>query len=321
MKRNDYSQYDKGQEVSGVTLQQHQNQVIESLNSIMQALGLDPNEVTILWGLKRDTFEPGYDISAGAVFTNGEIFEVDAFQSPDGSPSPHMHPVTLAVGESVRFGDGIFRTAHEDYKYALSSSSTEVGSVAWAGLNRLEDKLIELVGAETYTNLKIAEVVGSEQNLDTLKKLGDALRAIGRGVTNQPQGINVNYVHPAADEVHSTDDDIVINGAVIPASELVVPVNGERTVHVFCDFGFKREGDDNDEFTAQILYRVGAGGWTPLRGRRLLGTGTYQIASLRSQLTLYSMPASNLQFGLRIIHHNLSIMMSTPSTIEFDAIY
>lgn len=321
MKRNDYSQYDKGQEVSGVTFQQHQNQVVESLNSIMHALGVESNEVTILWGLERDTNEPGYDISAGAVFTNGEIFEVDAFQSPDGSPSPHMHPVTLAVGDQVRFGDGIFRTAHNDHKYTLSSSSTEAGSVAWAGLPRVEDKLIQLVGAEAYTNLKINEVVGGELYLDTLKKLADTLRAIGRGVTNQSQGINVNYVNPAVDEVESTDDDIVITGAVIPASELVVPVNGERTVHIFCDFAYKREGSDNDEFTAQILYRVGAGGWTPLRGRRLLGTAAYQIASLRSQLTLYSMPASNLQFGLRIIHHNLSIMMSTPSTIEFDAIY
>ncbi len=178
MKRNDYSNYNRGQEISGVTFQQHQNQVIETLNSVMLALGLDANEKTVLWGLQNSGSGSSYNISAGAIFTQGEIFLVDAFSGTSSTNVPVLNPVTLEVGDPVRFADGSIEAVHKDHKYEISMEAQGSGDVNYADLKQLKDVLAVMLDVDAKLNTFKSEIVdGASEGFDTLAELEAALAA------------------------------------------------------------------------------------------------------------------------------------------------
>ncbi|MCE7990436.1 MAG: hypothetical protein HEP71_00595 [Roseivirga sp.] len=178
MKRNDYSNYNRGQEISGVTFQQHQNQVIESLNTVMLSLGLDANEKTVLWGLKNDGSGDTYNISAGAIFTQGEIFLVDAFSGTDSTNVPVLNPVTLEIGDQVRFADGSIEAVHMDYKYQITLAAVDSGEVNFADLKQLKDVLSVMLDVDAKLNTFKADIVdGASEGFDTLAEVETALTA------------------------------------------------------------------------------------------------------------------------------------------------
>ncbi|GAB5524894.1 MAG: hypothetical protein Roseis2KO_27660 [Roseivirga sp.] len=142
MKRNDYSQQIRGQEISGTTFEQHQNQVLEGLSAIVQSLGLDPEELTILYGLEDQGDSNNYNFTAGAVFHQGEIFLVDAFT---GVHSASLVPVfeieTLPVGDPTGFADGTTSQVHFDHKYKIEIKTSGSGRGDYAQAARLPEKL------------------------------------------------------------------------------------------------------------------------------------------------------------------------------------
>lgn len=178
MKRNDYSNYNRGQEISGVTFQQHQNQVIESLNTVMSSLGLDADEKTVLWGLKNDGSGDTYNISEGAIFTQGEIFLVDAFSGTDSTNVPVLNPITLEIGDQVRFADGSIQAVHMDYKYQITLAATDSGEVNFADLKQLKDVLSVMLDVDAKLDTFKADIVdGASEGFDTLAEIETALAA------------------------------------------------------------------------------------------------------------------------------------------------
>lgn len=176
MKRNDYSNYSRGQEISGVTFQQHQNQVIESLNTVMLSLGLDPDDKTVLWGLVNDGSETTYNISEGAIFTQGEIFLVDAFSGADSSNVPVLNPVDIEVGEPVRFADGSINAVHIDHKYQIALAAVDSGEVNFSDLKQLKDVLALMLDVDAKLDTFKADLIGgASEGFDTLADLEAAL--------------------------------------------------------------------------------------------------------------------------------------------------
>ena len=178
MKRNDYSNYNRGQEISGVTFQQHQNQVIETLNSVMLSLGMDPTAKTVLWGLENSGTGTNYDVSAGAIFTQGEIFLVDAFSGTSATQVPVLNPVTLEVGDPVRFADGSIEAVHLDHKYQISLDIEGAGEVNFSNLVQLKDVLSVMLDVDSKLSIFKNDIIGgASEGFDTLEELENALVA------------------------------------------------------------------------------------------------------------------------------------------------
>ncbi len=215
MKRNDYSNYNRGQEISGVTFQQHQNQVIETLNSVMLSLGLDANEKTALWGLQNSGSGSSYNISAGAIFTQGEIFLVDAFSGTSSTNVPVLNPVTLEVGDPVRFADGSIEAVHKDHKYEISMGAEGSGEVNYADLKQLKDVLAVMLDVDAKLNTFKSEIVdGASEGFDTLAEIQAALGDdpdFATNISNQISGKASQLSQDALNTRVTANESVVAN--------------------------------------------------------------------------------------------------------------
>jgi len=90
----------------------------------------DPTKVYVLYGCVNSDTAPNYDISAGAVFFNGEVYLVDAtvFVAADTA----VGTVTVsyfasAIADPVTFTDGIAHNVHEIKKMVIADAASGSG--------------------------------------------------------------------------------------------------------------------------------------------------------------------------------------------------
>lgn len=330
MKRNNYEQYDKGQEISGVTFQQHQNQVIESLNSVMLSLGLDTAQMTVLWGLENSGSGTDYDISAGAVFYNGEIFEVDAFTgtAADAGHVAFLRAVDIPVGDDIRFADGTISAVHIDHKYEVVLGTPSAGEFGIEAAPKIKDVLKTTVGAEQFTLDKIDELVDSAATYTTIGELETAVININNSLddyhdyikssTSKPQG---SFVDNTLQVIGTTEKYIVFStpSARIQPADLVVPQGGKRIIRTFASFRFAKNSDSKN-FTVGINFREGTGAWQLVRERKFWSHDTSH-ATMMGMVELTTSPTQYIEFSLRVVAETDSIRISDDDEIEFDTIY
>lgn len=105
----------------------------EAINALAQSqIGsdYDPTKVYILYGCVNSDTAPNYDISAGAVFFNGEVYLVDAvvFVAADTA----VGTVTTsyfadATADPVTFTDGVAHNVHEIKKMVIADGVSGSG--------------------------------------------------------------------------------------------------------------------------------------------------------------------------------------------------
>lgn len=321
MKKNNYENYPLGQEITGITFQQHQDQVVESINAVMLGLGLDPASVTILYGLEfAIKVGGGFTVTEGAVFHNGEIFLVDAYDSGTSGSTAVLTEDFQQVGDPVRLGDDTTAAVHFDRKYKVDQGTPGVGAFDLLNLPRITI-------ATQYVDDQIDALVGEEAEFNTFPKVATALNNLDsnkvNGTTSHPQGEVLldrlspfDYVLLEHNEVH------VFSSATIPAQELIVETGNKRIVKLFCDFYCSRNHSSDENINISLVYRIGSGSWTSLRGKMLRVESGILFSTLRAHLELDSTPTGDVEFGLRLIHPaSRSINIAPLTEIEFDTIY
>lgn len=324
MKKINYDQYDKGQEISGVTFQQHQNQVIESLNSVMLSLGLNTSQMTVLWGLKNTGSGNNYNISQGAVFYDGEIFEVDAFMGTATLDQvPFLRAIDVPVGDDIRFADGTILPVHIDSKYEVVLGTPSTGEFDLNAAPRLPSVLNTTIGANDYTDDEIDELKGTSTTYTDLGLVETAIEELQsserfiQSATSKPMG---SYVDNALQQINSLTYIIFsAPSARIQPSQLEIPENGSRAIRLFASFRFAKHNDSRN-FSVSIMVREGTGSWQLVRERKFWSHDTSH-ATMMGVMEIDTLPTSYLEFCLRVEPENDPIRISTSEDIEFEAIF
>ncbi len=157
------------------TFEHIQESYVESIASVMNALLVNAPGVTQMIGLVNSGSGLNYNISAGVVFYNNEVFEVPAFV---GVASVGQVPVltlqtTYRAGDPVVYSDNNTFNTHEVRKLVWSFGVSGSGLCDFSALltfkSRINTNLLDVPG-------QLAALVASAPaTLDTLNELAAAL--------------------------------------------------------------------------------------------------------------------------------------------------
>jgi hypothetical protein len=143
-------------------------------NELIYSLVITPNPVA-LYGLTNSSSHPNYNISSGAIFLNGEVYNVDAFSgtAPGGQVPRLLLSTTYRSGDPVKYSDGNNFNTHEIRKLVWVFGTAGTGLCDFSALlllrNRINNNLLDVPG-------QIAAIVDAAPGaLDTLNELAAAL--------------------------------------------------------------------------------------------------------------------------------------------------
>lgn len=141
MKYVDLQHAAEGQELSFLTLDLIQEGSRESIQSIVRALGVLDNEITILWGLNVVQNGSDYAISSGAVFYNNEIHLVDAFVGNSVVDVPVLKADFIDLEGPVRFTSQNEYSVYYDNKLMIELGASGGGIIDLDNAVRFADVL------------------------------------------------------------------------------------------------------------------------------------------------------------------------------------
>lgn len=150
-----------------IHLQLAYREVLAGIGKAITGTGYDPTKVYILNGCVNSGSGSNYNISAGVVFFNGEVYLVDAATFTISGPNVAVGIVTKtyftgANADPVQFTDGVTRTIHEIWKMVPQSGLSGSGAanfLSWVQLN-LNIPTLELTGTG------LADVTGTYPNIN-----------------------------------------------------------------------------------------------------------------------------------------------------------
>jgi predicted secreted protein len=172
MKYVDLQHGAEGQELSHTALSLIQDGSKESIQAIVQALGVLSNEVTILWGLNVVTDGTDYAIGDGAVFYNNEVHLVDAYVGNSVANVPVLKTNFIDLEGPVRFTTQNEYSVYFDNKMVIELAPTGSGVIDLDQTVRLKDKVAELIDyASAIDELKNELLGGAGAAFDTLGKI------------------------------------------------------------------------------------------------------------------------------------------------------
>ena len=150
------------------TFQLLQDASYEALQAIViAAIGssYDPAKIYIMYGCKNAGTGNSYNISAGAIFYNGEIYQVDATSFSTSGSQVGVFSIVISQytnnADPVTFTDGVVRNVHNIRKIKIS------GGISGSGLANFADasKFSFAVPAQLNLSAVNAEISGEYPNL------------------------------------------------------------------------------------------------------------------------------------------------------------
>jgi len=134
-------------------LQLAYQEVISAIGKCLSGSGYDPSKVYILNGCVNSGSGNTFNISAGAIFYNGEVYLVDATTFTVSGPSvtavgiiPNPPTVTTGlsfysdtIADPVQFTDGVTRNVHQIRKCVVQAGLSGSGAadyLNWVDVNR-----------------------------------------------------------------------------------------------------------------------------------------------------------------------------------------
>jgi hypothetical protein len=108
----------------------HKETAQDILTSVL-GFSPDTNTVYILSGCVNSNTAPSYNVSAGVVYYNGEIFRVSAFTfTTTGTDQPYPNIAITQYSTNadiVQFTDGTTRNVHDIRSFVVTATSTSTG--------------------------------------------------------------------------------------------------------------------------------------------------------------------------------------------------
>lgn len=158
------------------TLQFLQDSHKENLANLLRGIigsSYNPSNIYVLWGVTNAGTVPVYNIAAGAIFYNGEIFDFDAVSfTASGSNVGVFSIVTTQYGvdaDPVTFTDTVARNVHNIRKIQLAQGASGSGITDYSAAAFLNLKipaqlaLFAPIGTP-YTD-NVAQITGTYPNL------------------------------------------------------------------------------------------------------------------------------------------------------------
>lgn len=204
-----------------IHLQLAYREALAGIGKAITGIGYDPAKVYILNGCVNSGSGSNYNISAGAVFFNGEVYVVDAATFTITGPNVAVGVVTKtyftgANADPVEFTDGVTRTIHEIWKMVAQAGLSGSGAAnftAWVRLN-LNIPILNLTGSGlagvtgTYPNINVDVPAQTPLYLAKgLTHIGDVL-----GSSNPLDAHAIVFATPIATSAYMVIGSIVSNG-------------------------------------------------------------------------------------------------------------
>lgn len=147
------------QPFSKASIEHFQEAFAEVFTAILKNLTSDTINFFRLHGLVNSGAGTDYDISAGAVYYNGEVYLVDAFAGSHATQVPVLNfETTFRAGDPVKFTDNNDFNVHEIKKMVITLADTGTGSVDFSAL--------QVIGQGWVTNSRMAAGAVSFDKID-----------------------------------------------------------------------------------------------------------------------------------------------------------
>lgn len=204
------------QEVSLTTHQQHQNALIEVSSSIIKSLGIVDSEWTVLYGLEAVAGAPDWEISAGAIYHDGEVYLCDGIEGNDGGNVPVLTITETNIGQAAKFSDFIDRHVHKDFKLVLSFAASDSADVNYSDLVRADSKLKTLLDIQGMIDASIAVKANKAQGAWTNIALNGDGYSTRVGMTPQYRIDQFGVVHLRGQIQIDADEPLVAAAGAVP---------------------------------------------------------------------------------------------------------
>lgn len=133
------------QEFSSTSHKLHQDALLEVARSIVLGLGVSDDDFTVLFGLEAIAGTPDWEISPGAIYYDGEIYYCDGIEGNDGGDVPVLSITQTAIGNPSKTSTAGLVQTHFERKIVISFAAVDSADVNFADLERLDDKMEELL--------------------------------------------------------------------------------------------------------------------------------------------------------------------------------
>lgn len=178
------------------TLAHIQEAYTEAIGALAKGFGGNGG-VTVLYGCVNSGTLPNYNISAGAVYYDGEIFDVPAFS---GTATGENVPVLALITTYIDSDPALYRKAdgstqslntHKIRRLVWNFGTSGAGIADFSEVVTLKSRIENLIALSTYATTSavtsaIAEAVsnlkGDVQTNDTLGKLEDSIGELAEAV-------------------------------------------------------------------------------------------------------------------------------------------
>lgn len=204
------------QEISTTTHALHQDALNETARSIIKALGVSDAEWTVLYGCEEVEGSPDWEISAGAIYHNGEVYLCNGIEGNDGGNVPVLTVTETNIGQPAKFSDFIDRHVHKERKLMLSFAAANSADVNYSDLVRVDDKLklhLNILGMiNTAIEVKANKSQGAWQTI----ALNGAGYSVRNGMTPQYRVDQFGIVHLRGQIEIDADESFVANAGAVP---------------------------------------------------------------------------------------------------------
>jgi hypothetical protein len=161
------------------TLEHIEESYLEAMANVIKGLIAGAIEPVAINGVVNSGSGSTYDISAGAIYHNEEVFDIDAFAGTAGTGQvPVLSLLTIwRAGDPVKYSDGSSHNTHAIRKYQWSFGASGSGLADFSQVltfkSRINDIFLDVDG---QINTAVAGLVdASPATLDTLNELAAAL--------------------------------------------------------------------------------------------------------------------------------------------------
>lgn len=142
MKSIDFSEINKGMETSPSMSKHIQEGMVERFEAVVKAIGNSPSGILILHGCVFTVDGSNYSMTPGALYYQGKIYTVDAFEgvSSGGSIPVFSAVTTTFAGPKSKFGDSLYRDVTGTDKMMVVMGASGSGIVDYNLVNRYSEK-------------------------------------------------------------------------------------------------------------------------------------------------------------------------------------
>lgn len=205
MKKIDLSAVQSGVRKLGAvkaTLEHFQESYIEAIANLVKGLIAGATVPVAIHGVVNSGSGSTYNISAGAIWHSGEVFEIDAFAGVAGGGQVPVLSLTTTyrTGDPVKYSDGSTHNTHSIRKYTWSFGASGSGLADFSAVVTLKNKVLTdllavpttyaPIASPTFTGVPAAPTAAPGTNTTQLASTAFVTAAINALIGAAPGALN-----------------------------------------------------------------------------------------------------------------------------------